>query len=543
MNKKIIELFKLFLIKKFSKIIYLSDLNITPQEFTSKFLKIALISLIIAIIFTLFNIILSILILIIPIIYIFYPILSIRKRKSLCEQELPFAIAYLTMATTSSLSLSRAILSMSNFNFLKAFKKEAERIDKIRKLYALSPIEAMIFELNFHPSQIVRELFLSIITAERSGESPFLIMRDELIKSFSYLLSKLKIMSDKFSIIASAQIIVFIVIPMAMITISIIFSSIIEIKHIFFSCIILPCIFAFLISMIIDSYYPKELTEPVDIKYFLISLIAFPISIFLYYNIKINFEYILSITIILFSLPIAILYEKERRRTKQILSILPSFSRSIAEEVKKGNSPIRAIIILSENTSFNPFFNNLLKRIVIHIKIGHSITDIISHFKMPWISKIYFELLDKAEKIGADAKSMSALSDLMNNMYTSMKTLESQTSLFKFSCYMDSIILPFSITIIVDVIIKLFTNISIELNTYYFGLEIIKLENVPILSLIAYSCVILNAYLLGLLGGKISDGGSVVDGLKSSIICIIISTITIFVLRDMKLINLLFGFG
>jgi archaellum biogenesis protein FlaJ (TadC family) len=542
LNRKIIDFFKLFLIKKFSKIIYSSELNITPQDYISKLMIIILVSLISAILLALFNIILSIFVIIIPIIYICYPIFSVRKRKLLCEQELPFVITYLTIAAASSYSISKAVLNLSSFNFLKAFKKEAERIDRIRRLYALSPIEAIIFESNFHPSQAVRELFSSIVTAERSGESPFLIMRDELIKSFSYLLSRLKVMSDKFSIIASAQMIVFIVIPMAVITISIIFSSIIEIKHIFLSCIVLPCIFALIISMIIDSYYPKELSEPINIKYFLLSLISFPVAIILYYSTKaISFDYLLAITIILFSLPITILYERERRKTKQILSLLPSFSRSIAEEVKKGNSPSRAIILLSENSS-SSFFNNLLKRIASYISIGYSISKTISYLKMPWIAKIYFEILEKAEEIGANAKSMSALSDLMNNIYTSMKELESQTSLFKFSCYINSVILPFSITIIVDVIIRIFTNISIELNAYYFGIEIIKLESVPLLSLIAYSCVILNAYLLGLLGGKISNGGSVVDGLKSSIICITIAIITIFILRDMKLINLLFGF-
>jgi hypothetical protein len=59
---------------------------------------------------------------------------------------------------------------------------------------------------------------------------------------------------------------------------------------------------------------------------------------------------------------------------------------------------------------------------------------------------------------------------------------------------------------------------------------------------VAYSSVVLDAYLLGLLGGKISDGGSIVDGLKSALICVGIAVATLIILRDLGIVTSLFGF-
>ena len=243
-------------------------------------------------------------------------------------------------------------------------------------------------------------------------------------------------------------------------------------------------------------------------------------------------------------LPAAAWYARERRRTRQIISALPSFSRSVAEEVKKGNSPTQAVALISENRIFNPSFNNILRKMAAHVKMGRSIGETAAYVKMPWIARVYFELLDQAEQMGADPKSMDALSDLMNNIHTSMRSLDSETSLFKFSCYINSVILPFSIIIIVDVVVRLFMQVASSVTAISLpaGLSFLRVEDLPLLSLVAYSSVVLDAYLLGLLGGKISDGGSIVDGLKSALICVGIAVATLIILRDLGIVTSLFGF-
>jgi archaellum biogenesis protein FlaJ (TadC family) len=548
------------IVKGMSTTIYTSGLRMTPQEFASQFIGLILLAPAVFAALALAGWLLALpplimagaLVSALPAaLHALRPTLAVRRRKALCERELPFAATYLAMAAASSKSLSGAMLNMSRLRFLKAFRNEAERMDKVRRLYALSPSDAMIFEAKYHPSEAVKELLLSAAAAERSGESLFLMMKDELVKAFSHLLSRLKVMSDKFSMMASAQMIIFIIVPMATITISIMFSGIVGIPTLVFTCIILPCLFVPLMSLAVDSYFPKELTEPISLKYFLISLLAFPLAAALL-NLQqsgalilpVRFEYVLALAIAAFAAPAAAWYARERRRTRQIISALPSFSRSVAEEVKKGNSPTQAVALISENRIFNPSFNNILRKMAAHVKMGRSIGETAAYVKMPWIARVYFELLDQAEQMGADPKSMDALSDLMNNIHTSMRSLDSETSLFKFSCYINSVILPFSIIIIVDVVVRLFMQVASSVTAISLpaGLSFLRVEDLPLLSLVAYSSVVLDAYLLGLLGGKISDGGSIVDGLKSALICVGIAVATLIVLRDLGIVTSLFGF-
>ena len=553
-------LLKPLIVKRTSTTLYTSGLRTTPQEFASQFMALLLLSPVVFATFALAGWLLAlppltavgVLAAAVPLVlHTLRPTLAVRRRKALCERELPFAATYLAMAAASSKSLSTAMLNMSRFRFLKAFRNEAERMEKVRRLYALSPSDAMLFEAKYHPSAAVKELLLSAAAAERSGESLFLMMKDELVKAFSYLLSRLKVMSDKFSMIASAQMIIFIIVPMATITISIMFASMIGIPALVFACTVLPCLFVPLMSLAVDSYFPKELTEPISPRYFVFTLLAFPLAAALLalqrvgvLVLPVRFEYVLALAIFTFTLPAAAWYARERRRTRQVTAALPSFSRSVAEEVKKGNSPTQAVALLSENRVFNPTFDGLLRRMAAHVKMGRSIADSAAYLKMPWIAKVYFELLDQAEQMGADPKSMDALSDLMNNIHTSMRSLDSETSLFKFSCYINSVILPFSIIIIVDVVVRLFTGVTSSMSAVALpaGLSFLKAEDVPLLSLVAYSSVVLDAYLLGLLGGKVSDGGSIVDGLKSALICVGIAVATLIVLRDLGLITSLFGF-
>lgn len=487
-----------------------------------------------------------------PAIQLARPTLAVRARKNAALRELPFAATYLTIAAASEVPLTSALMDMSRLKTLGAFRREAERFKKTKTLYGMSPSEAVAFEAKHHPAEQVRDLIMSASAAEKSGSSLFLMMRDELVKSFAFLLSRLKTMSDKFSIIASAQMLVFIIVPMSVITVGIMFSKILGLPALFAACIAFPCLAAPALSAMIDSYFPKELSEPIPIKPFLYSLLAFPVAAAVLYvgwdvwlsaTVSFPFEYFFALALISTSLPAAVWYTSARRRSKHIIEALPPFSRLVAEEVKKGTSPAQAIAKIGEYRTFNATFDGILASLTLNIKAGMPIAAAAERTRMPWIAKVYFELLDVAEQMGAEPKSMDALSELVNNIYNSIKTLDATTSLFKFSCYVNSVILPLSTAVVVELVVRLFANVmtSVQQIDLPLGLSFMTAESFPMLSLIVYSSVVLDAYLLGILGGKISGGGSVVDGLKEAVICIVIVVVALVLIRDMGLLASLFA--
>ena len=479
------------------------------------------------------------------------PMFSNSSRKKSCERELPFVATYLAMSAASGVSIQAAFEHLKTLKYFPNFKMEAMRVEKVRKLYALHPYEAIVFEGKYHPSDAVRELYYSAVAAQKEGGEVLLILKDEIFKLFSMLQGKLKTVSDKFSLIASAEMVAFIMIPMGLITIGVLFSGILGVPMLILTCIVFPTIMAVALSAMIDSYVPKELTEPVSLKLFFGALCAFPVSVTIFtlsqfFTLSIPFYYILGIVIIVFSLPVAFSYGSSRRRMHEILSALPNFTRSIAEEVKKGNSPRMAITNISEGRAFNRSFDKLLHRVATYLKIGCPISDAIAIVEAPWIAKVSFELMDQAEMMGAEPKSLDSLSDLVGNIYLSFKSLESQTRLFTIMSYVNSFVLTFSIVIAVDVVAKLFTGImdASPLIGTPLGMSFITEDQFALVEAVAYTAVVYDSFLLGILGGKASNGGSVVDGLMPAIICVVITVASIVIFKGLGLMQLFMsGFG
>lgn len=480
--------------------------------------------------------------------YAIKPWASCQSRRTSCERELPFVAAYLAMSSASGMPIQKAFESLTDFMHLPAFRYESLRLEKLRRLYAINMYDALLFEGKYHPSESVQALYFSSVSAQREGGEVYRVMKDELQRIFSSLQSRLSTMSDKFSLIASAEMVSFIIVPMALITIGVLFSGLLGIPLLLGSCFVFPTAIALILSVTIDSYLPKEIVSRAPLKKFFISMVAFPLSIAIvavagYLGTVLPAYYVLAALLAVFMFPASISYSSSRKRGLEILSALPTFIRSIAEDVKKGNSPCMAAMSFSESRSFNKSFDRLLYRASAFLKVGAPLRNAVSPSGSPWVAKISFELLDKAESMGAEAKSLDALSELVHNLFLSHKSLESQTRLFTMTSYVNAFVLAFSIIISVDVVARLFTGM-VDMTASVgipLGFSFITQAQFVIVESIAYTAVVYNSFLLGLLGGKVSNGGSVVDGLKPAIACVLLSTACILLFKDLGLMNSFIG--
>ncbi|MEJ5292676.1 MAG: hypothetical protein WHS82_03680 [Candidatus Methanosuratincola sp.] len=475
------------------------------------------------------------------------PALSAQRRKSACERELPFLTAFLAIASASGIPIQVALERLRHSAFLNGFRGEAQRIEKVRRLYALHPYDAMVFEARNHPSERVRDLYFSVVAAQRQGDAVPSVLRDELMKVFSHLQGAVKTLSDKFSMIASAEMIAFILVPMGVLTLGTVFSSTISLPALVGACIGLPSITALLLSIMIDSSLPKELTTPVPLKAFSMALTAIPVGaafsgLLWLAGIPVP-PYLVFGAILLSSLAAASLYYRPmRREVSQILAALPAFTRLVAEEVKKGSSPGMSIIHFSEARAFNRHFDMFLHRISAFLKIGVPVSEVAEAVHAPWVVKAAFELIDESERMGSEPKSLDHLSELISNLTLCMKALSSQTRLFTAVSYMNTLVLTFTTVVAVDVIGRLFAgalgSVSIGLP---FGLSFMTGFQFELAAGVAYLAVIYDSFLLGVLGGKLSRGGSVADGLLPAAACVALSIAGFLAFRELGLIRLIFG--
>lgn len=550
----------LILSEKISMTLYSSGISTSPIDYSIKILKsLALFSASILVLlslqpllplaifhYSLIGIIMLTVVLILD--FFLRPLMATYARKKACERELPFFATYLTMASASGIPTPIAFEHLKDFKYLPQFRKEWFRIEKVRRLYALNPFEAILFEGRHHPLDSVKDLYITSISAQREGGEVFAVMRYELLKLFSILQGRLKTFSDKFSLMTSTEIIAFIMLPMGTITVGVLFSGVLGLPVLFFACFVFPTIVAVFLSLMIDTYTPKELTEDVAHGNFVKCLMPAPLFALLlarFVGPAISVYYALGVSLVTFTLPAIMYYSPMRRRTKEIISALPSFTRSVAEEVKKGISPRIAMVKLCESRTFNGSFDRLLHRLASYLKVGCPIADALYCIDGPWIAKVSLELIDRAEMMGADSKSLDSLSELVANMYLGHKSMESQSRFFVIMSYVNTILLAFSISIVVEIVARLFTKVAetITIINLPMGMSFISGEQFQLLIVVAYTAVVYNAYLLGLLGGKVSNGGSIVDGLLSSAVCTILSMVGIFLFKDLGFIRSLTLWG
>lgn len=546
----------LSLAEKISTALYRSGISISPIDYAIKILRnlfilaIALAALVFSLWFLPSMLFQYVLVIVVTLPFLILadivlkPIMATYTRRKLCERELPFFATYLTMASASGISAPVAFEHMRDFKYLPQFKKEWFRIEKVRRLYALNPSEAIIFEGKYHPVDSVKDLYNTLVSAHREGGEVFAIMRDELLKLFSILQGRLKTLSDKFSLMTSGEIIAFIMLPMGTVTVGVLFSSVLGIPVLILACFLFPTVVAVFISLIIDTYMPKELTEEVQLGYLIKCSIPVPILTLIiatFLGTTLPVYYALGMLLVIFTAPAIRHYSRIRKRTKDIIGALPSFTRSVTEEAKKGNSPRVAIVKLCEGRSFNESFDKLLHRLTGYLKLGCPIADAVSIVEGPWIARVSFELLDRADMMGAEPKTLDSLSELISNMYMSHKSMESQTRFFVVMSYVNTILLVFSISIVVEIVARLFTKVTetITMINLPLGMAFINSDQLQFLVMVAYTAVVYNSYLLGLLGGKASKGGSIVDGLFNSMICTLLSMAGILLFKDLGFIRLL----
>lgn len=464
------------------------------------------------------------------------PLLLVRKRVSECEKELPFVAEFLAMASAVGISPTYAFSRLKYFNSLKRFAREARIVEKIRALYALSPIDALIFYGKNHPSKSVRNYITSVAAIERSGGEVYNVLYEKASSLLSSLESRISRLPDQFSFITSIEIIAFILVPISLIGIGATFSSQ-GVELLIASCITIPILMTAGIVFLIEASLPKELEDKENYSFLMISfIIVFPTSLLL---LMMNMPAYVSLTVGVLAgfLPSSIIYySKEVRRNSMIIG-LASLARDIAEETKKGKSPTQALRYVALNNVYPQPLQELIKRVSVYPALGFSLKQVVVVEKMPWIVKVFFELLDEAEDMGADPKTLDCLASFFERISFSIRSMLRYASSYRLTSIICAIIMIISVSYTVNTVIMLLSRMHDLANFYTFSLAPLifpTMSQAKIIKDASYLSASINSILLGLLEGK-ARGGSIVNGLIDAVFFAILSMLLIWISDSMCL--------
>jgi archaellum biogenesis protein FlaJ (TadC family) len=523
---------------------YYTEIGLTPREYYNLIYDI-LFSSILSLFFNLvlfavyfqvlkdniLNLFLLIAILFVPFILLLYvliyPLLKESSYYFDLNKEIPVASMIITAFSAANIHPYIALSTLGKLKIFKGFKKVFLQIEKLRICLALSPIESINLFSKMLKNEQLKKL-LQTISAISLGSSIYNMLKEQMKENFKIFEKKIEEFIDRFNILLAAQLIVFILIPIASMM-TLIFMQGNTLSFLLFSLFLAPLIFFFLFLLMIQGYALPFLRIGMDYNpKSLYSFAIIPLSILLFSIGFISFSLAFFLSISISMLGFYFLNKENAKNKEKLLNELPSIVKDIAEEVKKGNGLYQAIDKIAERYEQA---GGLLKKISFMNKLGISVEEILENEKLPIFFKQVFVALEECNKVGLDPSTMEEFSDFVNRLDAIRKIFKLKTRFFRYSSLLITALLGFSLAISLNVIGNLISTFKMiaESSGMIGSFSIINIQ-VPleIIKELVYSSGFLNATLLGFLGGYAD--GNVIEGIKVALLTSSICFISLYLI-------------
>jgi len=482
-----------------------------------------------------------------------YPASKKEERRTGVDTELPFFAAYLTTMVRAGVPVGKVIERVSNLKIFKAMRREAQLIMRNVRLLGKNPLDAIEENALEHPSSKYRDFMLGYVTSVKTGGDVLHYLEIRTQDIFTTRMNEMRLIAERMSMFTE----IYVTLAVIMTLVFYIFFTIQAIfpagaapgtgvaQLALFSFVFLPLLTVLLLWMI-HSSQPKT---PVEYKapYRALISVGLPAAIILFpilfavtgayrlitegaldYASILGFTITLGGTLIALSLPPAIIHIREMRKTRNLGEAIASFLRDLTEVRKTGLSPEKSILAVASR-SYGPL-DPILKRIYTALSLGleleRAVARAVRGYK-DWLllTNMRF-LVDSIEVGGGSPETLESLARYAHNLTELDKEFRKKLRSYIFMPYMGAILVAGS-----SIMVLAFTAQSLALapeGGAGFGGGQITLEQLGQISLLLSLGAVFNAWLMGIVAGKIQDG-RIAGGFVHSIILVIITIITVAV--------------
>ena len=474
--------------------------------------------------------------LLVPLLGYLVPKVLAYDRASKLDVEVPFAGTYISVMATGGLSPYMSLRKLKGCDLLPHISRAAREIEVDVEMKGMDPVSAMERSALHLPSRSYRNLMLGYASAIRSGADVvhFLLAQTETM--FRDLAVKVRAFGDRAGVLMEAYIAVII---LSTLSLSIIFMTSMAFSEIwagFFSAenfllyayIIVPGISILFIYLSDASQLQHPINEWGPYKVYLATL---PLTAFLALSMFLPFTSLptpqlapsytrpfaglvislrnlmglergyeaaigLALTLIIGTIPAAIAHSHYSKRGRGLEDDIASFLRDLTETRKTGASPEKCIQILSKRNYGR--FSKYLVTAARQIRWGLPFKVIYNTFRAKvrsWMALInVYLLVDAIEVGGGTPETLEALAGFSEMLSSLEKEKAAMLRPLLMMPYVGAGILLFSTTIFLG---------FMRFVLYSFGRHAIPYTQFLTLIL---PPLVLQAYLTGLVTGKISSG-------------------------------------
>ena len=488
---------------------------------------------------------------------LYYPAAKASERAAKTDNEFPFFAAYVTAMAYGGVSPEKLIERLTEIKVFKALREEAERIMREVKLFGVNILAALEKNAVWHPSRLYRDFMLGYLTTLRTGGDVIHYLEIRTGEVFQARMEDLKNRTERVGLIVEAYASVAVLGTMAF-YIFFIISGLISSGGgmggtsglILYNFVALPMV-SLAIIMILDSLLPSTETIREPYAYLLVSAPLGATVAMALLSLLGGFAYeggidvarvqritiAVAVALIITSAIPGMKYLSTVRKERAIARALASFLRDLSEVRRTGLSPEKSIIMLSER-DYGPF-SVIVKRVAGALSLGlpveKAVRRAISGYRN-WLLRVTMRfLVDAMEVGGGSPHTIDSLARFMSTLVEINEQMRKRLRPYIVMPYFGSIMVAVTAILTLAMLVNAIATTSgglggaagANLGGAFGGLQVsITPETVHQLLLMAAIASIVNAWLSGLVAGKIQSQ-SVAAGLLHAAI---LTTLTLVVM-------------
>ncbi|MFP3984953.1 MAG: type II secretion system F family protein [Candidatus Bathyarchaeia archaeon] len=529
----------------FEEYLQRADMRIYPETYISLMLFISLLTLpvtIIAIVLLYFFRFIPLIFLVptplfVMICFMLVPISKAGERASQLEMEMPFAATYVAVMASGGIAPYTSFRRLGEAELMAATSREARNLIRDVEIFGVDPLTAMRKSAKINPLDIYREFVGGYASTVIIGGDIISFLETKAAELFKIRASRVKMAAERLGMLLEAFVITMVLMSMCfyiLFSVESIYSTGISIYSgvILYTFVFTPLL-AFVFIYLAHNMQPKTpITDWIPYKAYgicwaiagavfliLTDFLGFlPISPLVPLSGPVDLPLAVSIALVISAGPPAIIRGRlagEKASTERGVTL---FLQDLTETRKTGLAPEKCIETLSDRDYGS--FSKPLKKITAELSWGVSLRKVFMDFvrqTKSWTTQIIMFLLVEAIDVGGGTVAMI---ESLAKFGTTTQEVEREKKM----AVKPYIILPYfaALMLVATTIMMLtFTTQTVGLVGTGGPASAVDLDT---LLVIFSTSVIIHSYLIGIVGGKISEE-SIAAGFKHAALLTIIAIV------------------
>ena len=462
-----------------------------------------------------------------------YPSMKASDRKEGVESELPFFAVYLSTLARAGVPVAVIVDRVSKLKIFAAIRREAELITRDIRLLGKDPLDAVESNALNHPSPRYRDFMLGYSTTVKTGGDVVHYLEIRAQDILQSRLAEMRLISERMSLYTELYITFAVIATLAFylfFTISSIFQtggggfqSLANFA--LYSFVVMPTITIIMLYMV-HKAQPKS---PIAIKSPTRALIIYgipaalilgPLTAFATGSINLLFgapvdrgaiigaSVTLGVFLVALSLPPAIAYTRESRKMRGLSRAVANFLRDLAEIRKTGLGPEKSIEALS-GRDYGPL-TIIVKKMATSLRLGlnleEAVRNAVKGYK-DWLLLASFRfLVDSVDLGGGNPEVLDSLARYAHSLVDLEEELRKRLRVYLVMPYIGAILVTGSSMLVLAFISQTLQVVSPETGVGgALGIKPVTGEDMAKIALLLSVGAVFNAWLMGIMAGKIRD--------------------------------------